>query len=177
MSKKRFYCLQIFVLLFLFSLNPKCSNKPDNDQCFHNPGEKWESRMGRYANKYMEIRINTALKNTAQTTSFNYQIAAGIIINNPMENGLPDETEQLELKRVERFLIEKLVKSGLALYALNIKTDKRCDFIFYGADKSRIHDTIASIGQRIGNHAVDITIKRDPKWNTYKWFALFGIAY
>lgn len=137
---------------------------------------KWESRMGKYADRLMKIRINTTLENIAGNSCYNYQIAAGVEIKKPRKNGMPREQELEKLKKVQDVLVQKLSSSKTAVYAACIYSDNRCDYIFYGKGKKNIDRIVKALGDTIENYPVDITIKPDKKWVTYTWFAPFGIA-
>ena len=171
----RSICLRIVCCLSCaVCLIPTCGGRPEKGRPFAGIEEEWESRMGHYAGKLMAIHVNTALKDIAGNSPCRYQIAAGLVVKNPRGDGLPNRIESQTLKKVERVLVEKLVESNLTVHAIDIKTDGRCDYVFYGADKNAILDSIAAIGDTIGTYAVEFTIKRDPGWNTYTWFAPFG---
>lgn len=148
-----------------------------NDTCESPPPDQavWESRMGKYAGKLMKLRVNKALADLAGQSCFTWQIAAGVQVKKPEKNGMPSEKEQEYLLRVEERLIRHFTQDGLAVYAVDIRSDKRCDYIFYGNGKKKIEQAVESLGDTIEGYSVEITVKPDKHWITYTWFAPFGI--
>ncbi|NLW33651.1 MAG: DUF695 domain-containing protein [Fibrobacter sp.] len=164
-----------FTLLFMLFIFSGCGK--DEKSCYTPPLNQahWENRMGKYADNLIKIRINKSLKKIAGKSCYNFQIAAGVQIKNPKENGMPREQEREILEKVEDVLVQQLTASGTAVYAARIFIDKRCDYIFYGKKKKIIIKAVQAIGDTIENYPVEITVKPDKKWVTYNWFATFGI--
>jgi len=132
---------------------------------------KWELRSGNYDKKPIEIQINRALEK--YIGSLNYQAAASVSIKKPLANGLPDENESASLKKIETMLTEKLDKTGLAVFALEITSDKTCDMIFYTDKKKAVENVFSNVGKMVADNQIAFTVKRDNAWMNYKWFSSF----
>jgi hypothetical protein len=132
---------------------------------------KWDLRTGNYEKKPILIRINRALEN--HIGCLNYEAAACVSIKKPLENGLPDENETASLKKMENLLLEKLDKVGLAVFALEVTTDKTCDFIFYTDKKNEVKKVFSDIGKIVDDYQIAFTVKRDDAWMNYKWFSSY----
>lgn len=159
----------ILISLLIFLLAGCNNSEPQKPLPFK--ALRFERRSGEYAKNPIHIRINKDLQDYVGNRFLSYQAAISIKIQHPLENGLPDEREEELLERIEALLIEKLVNTELAVYALEAKTDKRCDFIFYTGNEVAVTQAFSEIKSAIPDYEIECSIKRDKKWITYTWFS------
>ncbi len=156
----------LVVIFFLLMIG--CSSKKGPVPTYT---DRWENLSGEYINKPVEIKVNDGVQSLVGHSSLNYQVAVSIPLRNPLNNGLPAESESKDLEKVEQALSEKLISTKLAVFAAVIKTDGRCDFIFYTGNQKAVKKQLDEIGKSIDAYTPDISIKRDDKWVTYTWFS------
>ena len=132
---------------------------------------QWELRTGTYEKNPLIVRLNRTLINFVG--SLKYEVVASVALKQPNAEGLPSETESASLKNLENALSEKLDKSGLAVYAMSVTMDKKCDFVFFTNKKGAVNKVLSSMGFSNEGYPIDVKIKRDDKWTNYKWFHSF----
>jgi hypothetical protein len=156
--------LSIILIAFLTG----CVGNSGNKISLPFTASKWEIRSGIYEKKPIILQINRALDKFIG--SLNYQAAASVSIKKPLADGLPDENETASLKKIETLLTEKLDKAGLAVFALEVTSDKTCDLIFYTNNKKAVQNVFSDIGKMFDDYQIAFTVKRDKGWMNYKWF-------
>ncbi|MFP4013125.1 MAG: DUF695 domain-containing protein [Chitinispirillaceae bacterium] len=147
-----------------------CSSKPDKSS-IPDYSTKWEKLLGEYIKKPVDIEINRGLEPVVGNPAFNYQVAISVPVESPMENGLPGEMEEPQLEKLQRKLEKELVEEKTTVFAAVIKTDRKCDFIFYSGDRKAAQAKLDQLGETVNGYTLDKTIKRDDKWVTYTWFS------
>ncbi|MFP4164243.1 MAG: DUF695 domain-containing protein [Chitinispirillaceae bacterium] len=160
--------MKILTLLAAFLICVNCGNKQDTIPSYTN---QWEDLFGKYIQNPVDIRINKGLKPVVGHPAFDYQVAISVPVQNPQKDGLPNRTEEKQLKKLENILVQKLVEKKETVFAAVIKTDKRCDFIFYSGDKKSAKKKLESLGETINDYPLNTSLKKDNKWVTYAWFA------
>jgi len=160
-------CLMIAFVVFLSA----CSGNSGNKISLPFTEAKWEQRTGIYEKKPILLKIDRALEK--YTGSLHYQATMSVGINNPLPNGLPDEVETASLIKLETVLTEKLDKAGLAVLALEVTTDKTCDFIFYTNKNRAVNNIFSETCSFFNDKKISITMKRDDEWWNYKWFSSY----
>jgi hypothetical protein len=157
----------IVVAVFLIG----CSVNSGNKISLPFAEAKWEQRTGMYEKKPILLKLNRALEKYVGSLPF--QATMSVCINKPLPNGLPDESEKASLVRLETMLAEKLDKAGLAVYALEVITDKTCDFIFYTNKKRAIKEIFSETSAAFNDKKISMTVKKDNDWWNYKWFSSY----
>ena len=90
---------------------------------------KWELRTGTHDKKAIQVRLNQTLINFVG--SLNYEATVSVTLKQPLPDGMPNENESAALKKIGDRLVGKLDQTGLAVFAMEIQSDKKCDLIFY----------------------------------------------
>lgn len=147
-----------------------CSSKPDKSS-IPDYSAKWEKLLGEYIKKPVDIKINRGLAPIVGNPAFKYQVAVSVPVKSPMENGLPSEMEEPELEKLEKELKKALVEEKTTVLAAVIKTDRKCDFIFYSGDKKSAQTKLEKLGETVNGYTLEKSVKRDDKWVTYTWFS------
>jgi hypothetical protein len=152
----------------LFAFLAGCVGNSGNKISLPFTASKWELRTGIYEKKPIIIQINRPLEKFVGC--LNYQAAVSVSIQKPLANGLPDEHEAASLEKIATILIEKLDKAGLAVFALQITTDKTCDFIFYTDKKKAVEIVFSEVKKTVADYQIAFSVQRDNGWMNYKWF-------
>jgi hypothetical protein len=161
------------ILPFLALLLPISCKKPPDPPIHPLPlvTDSWEVHAGRYAGRPVLLRINRGLDSIAAHTPLVWQAAASVPLKHPLTlTGLPDPDEVEKLKQIEQLLDYRLVFTELALFALKVETDSRCDFIYYTDNRHAVGKVFEHLSKLITDYPVEFSIKRDPKWITYRMF-------
>jgi hypothetical protein len=155
------------IILFI-SILAACGGNSGNKISLPFTAAKWEIRNGIYEKKPIILQLNRALDK--YIGCLNYQAAASVSIKTPLADGLPDENETASLKKIETIMTEKLDKAGLAVFALEVTSDKTCDLIFYTNNKKAVQNAFSDIGKMFDDYQIAFTVKKDKDWMNYKWF-------
>ena len=163
--------MRIIIILFLFCLINGC-NKNNNDiHPLPTFTDRWEVRGGKYADRPIFLKINRGLDSIAEHAPLAWQAAASVVLKYPQKSGLADNEEEEALEKIEKMLTYRLSTAGIAVYALKVESDNRCDFIFYTDNKNAVEKVFKSVKKLITDYQIDFSLKRDDKWISYKWFS------
>lgn len=157
-------CFMIAIAAFLSACSGNKCSLPFTET-------KWEQRTGIYEKKPILLKLDRALEK--YSGSLHYQATMSVGIDKPLPNGLPDEAETASLIKLEKVLTEKLDKAGLAVLALEVTTNKTCDFIFYTNKNKAVNKIFSEISSLFNDKKISITMKRDDEWWNYKWFSSY----
>ena len=162
------HALSIIFIVFLSG----CSSNSSNKISLPLKDAKWDILNGNYEKKPISIRINRTLEN--HIGSLKYEAAASVAIKKPLANGMPDSIELYDLNKMVNIMIEKLDKTGLAVYALEVITDKTCDCIFYTDNKKAVKNILSEIALNFKDYQIASAVKSDEMWMNYKWFSSYA---
>ena len=160
-------------LAALLLLVVTCDRRGDTDRPAPFGVHRWETRAGKYAGKPVDIKVNMALDSVAGKPPFRHQIAVSVALREPQQDGLPSQAEWDTLGMVEEQIVATFVEPRLALHAMRVATDSRCDFFLYAADKQAAAKAAATLVERLAGKGVTCDIKRDQDWVTYNWYKMW----
>lgn len=161
--------IRILILSLLLSVIA-CEKEIDNPISNLKIPQQWNNRAGKYAELPAFINVNKGLKKLNLEELLPFQGAISVKFNYPQENGLPSDREMAKLNKIRDQINNNIVVPQIAIHALEITTDKRCDFILYGYDKKLLNNSLKKIKENITVFETEISVKKDNKWITYNWF-------
>lgn len=160
------------VTLFVFILSFSGCSKEENKVSFtFTPADKWTTRCTKCGGNPMNVKINRGLDSLSKVKTFRYQAAVSVILNNPLQNGLPGEDEKIQLDTIEKTIVRHLAQTGIAVYGLEVQGNLRSDYIFYTDEKRAVRAAFENIKKEISTHKVEFALIPDQKWYSYRWYS------
>jgi hypothetical protein len=135
---------------------------------------KWEVRTGTHEKKSLDIRLNQTLMNFVG--SLKHEATVSVSLKQPLPDGLAGEDEAPVLKKIENALAEKLDQTGLAVFAMVIQMDKKCDYVFFTNKPGAVKKAIREMGNKIEDYQLALKMTRDDNWTNYKYFYSFVVS-
>lgn len=165
MRKKTLYLLCI---LCLFS---GCGKKSSQEKPLPGINDSWIELEGKYGRMPMSIRLNRGLESFIGHKDLQHQAGITVAILNPLKNGLTNNEEEVQLKKIEKIIVSELKEKDIAVFAAVVTTGGTREFIFYTGKPKAVETSFKILTGKVYTHTLKLNIQKDKKWLVYKQFS------
>jgi hypothetical protein len=132
--------------------------------------QSWTMFHGEFDGKPLIARANAGLKPHVGHPNYSHHVGVSIPFQNPDQNGFPQSDEAAELMNIEDKICAELEIGNQSLFAAVITTNGMREFVFYTSNPEAVQTKLEKLKGEIRSHSVQVIIKHDANWNTYREF-------
>jgi uncharacterized protein DUF695 len=132
---------------------------------------RWSALTGHRDGKPLIVRRNDSAGQLAGQGGYKYRVGIAIPLREPNDHGLPSNSENEQLRKIEDALVAQLESGEQAVLVLAITTGGMRELVFYARDPVSAKTVIQHLEPKITSHEIQSYVAEDPAWEVYKKFS------
>lgn len=128
----------------------------------------WSVASGESGGGPLILRINESAKVLAGHPALSLKLGFAIPLNQPIEGGLPDASENEGLAAVEDRIAQRVLEGASGIHALTLTNGVMKELVFYmapGLDVAALH---GALREEVRSHDVQCMAAEEPGWETFR---------